>query len=123
MRAKDAMTSLAITVTPETHCKEAAALMAEHDVSGLPVVDHESRVVGIVSEANLLPLETTPDPRAQATPPPPRMMPLPTRVADVMTTQGLTVDEDADLGEVAQRMIEAGVNGSRSCAGIGSSAW
>lgn len=83
--------------------------MAKHDVSGLPVVDHESRVVGIVSEADLLPLETTPDPRAQATPVPARTMPLPTTVADVMTTQVLTVDEDTDLGEVAQRMIEAGV--------------
>ncbi|TMC07755.1 MAG: CBS domain-containing protein, partial [Chloroflexi bacterium] len=27
MRAKDAMTSPAITVTPQTHCKDAAALM------------------------------------------------------------------------------------------------
>jgi CBS domain-containing protein len=103
------MTSPVITVTPETHWKEAAALMAEHGVSGLPVVDPESRVVGIVSEADLLPLETSPDPRAQATPLPPRTMPLPTRVADIMTAEVYAVDEDTDLGLVAQRMIEAGV--------------
>ncbi len=103
------MTSPAITVTPETHCKEAAALMAGHGISGLPVVDPDLRVIGVVSEADLLPLETSPDPRTQATPLPPRTMPLPTRVADVMTRDVFTVEEDTDLGVVAQRMIETGV--------------
>src|SRR5204862_5683028 len=109
MRGREAMTSPVITETHESHWKEAAALMAEHGVSGMPVVDPESRVVGIVSEADLLPPETTHDPRSQATPLPPRTMPMPTRVADVMTTEVFTVDEDTDLGVVAQRMIETGV--------------
>lgn len=109
MRAKDAMTSPAITVTPETHCKDAAALLVRHRISALPVVDAEGRLVGLVSEADLLPLETTPDPRSQATPVAPRVEPMPRRVDEVMTREVYTVDEETDLGHVAQRMLEMGV--------------
>jgi CBS domain-containing protein len=109
MRAKDAMTSPAITVTPETHCKDAAALLVRHRISALPVVDASGRLVGLVSEADLLPLEASPDPRSQATPLPIRAEPLPHRVDEVMTPEVYTVDEDTDLGIVAQRMLEANV--------------
>jgi CBS domain-containing protein len=109
MRAKDVMTSPAITVTPETHCKDAAALLVRHRISALPVVDASGRLVGLVSEADLLPLETSPDPRSQATPLPARAMPLPHTVDEVMTPEVYTVDEDTDLGVVAQRMLEANV--------------
>jgi CBS-domain-containing membrane protein len=43
-----------ITVTPETGFQELVAKMGEHRVSGVPVVDEDGRVVGIVSEADLL---------------------------------------------------------------------
>jgi CBS domain-containing protein len=109
MRAKDAMTSPAITVTPETHCKDAAALLVRHRISALPVVDDAGRLVGLVSEADLLPLEATPDPRSQETPLPPRIEPVPHRVDEIMTPEVYTVDEDTDLGIVAQRMLEANV--------------
>ena len=109
MRAKDAMTSPAITVAPETHCKDAAALLVRHRISALPVVDGSGLLVGLVSEADLLPLEATPDPRSLATPLPPRAEPLPRRVDEVMTPDVYTVDEDTDLGIVAQRMLDANV--------------
>ncbi|MBO0687326.1 MAG: CBS domain-containing protein [Candidatus Dormibacteraeota bacterium] len=109
MRARDVMTSPAITVRPEAHCKDAAAILVEHRISGLPVVEADGRLVGVVSEADLLPLETTPDPRTQATPLSARTQPLPRRVDEVMTPDPYTVDEDADLAMVAQRMLEAGV--------------
>jgi len=109
MRAKDAMTSPAITVTPDTHCKDAAALLVRHRISALPVVDVSGRLAGLVSEADLLPLEALPDPRSQATPLPPRTQPVPRRVDEVMTPEVYTVDEDTDLGIVAQRMLEANV--------------
>jgi CBS domain-containing protein len=109
MRAKDVMTSPPVTVGPGTHCKDAAALLVEHRISGLPVVDAGGRLVGLVSEADLLALEATPDPRSQATPIPPRTAPLPKRVEEVMTTDPYTVEEDTDLGIVAQRMLETGV--------------
>ncbi len=103
------MTSPAITVTPEMHCKDAAALLVRHRISALPVLDSSGRLVGLVSEADLLPLEATPDPRSQATPLPQRLEPLARRVDEVMTPEVYTVDEDADLGVVAQRMLEANV--------------
>jgi CBS domain-containing protein len=106
MRAKDAMTSPAITVAPEAHCKDAAALLVRHRISALPVVDADGSLVGLVSEADLLTLETTPDPRSQATPLHARTVPLPRRVRDVMSTDVYTVEEDTDLGMVAQRMLE-----------------
>ena len=109
MKAKDAMTSPAITVMPQTLCKDAAALLVKHRISALPVVDAEGRLVGLVSEADLLPLETTPDPRSQATPLPRRTEPLPRRVDEVMTPEVYTVDEDTDLGIVARRLLEANV--------------
>ena len=109
MRAKDAMTSPAVTVTPDAHCKDAAALLVRHRISALPVVDAAGRLVGLVSEADLLPLEASPDPRSRATPLPPRTEPVPRRVDEVMTPDVYTVDEDTDLGIVAQRMLDANV--------------
>jgi CBS domain-containing protein len=109
MRAKDAMTSPAITLAPEMHCKDAAALLVRHRISALPVIDADGRLVGLLSEGDLLTLETGPDTRSQTTPLPPRLVPVPRRVDEVMSTEVYTVDEDTDLGIVAQRMLEAGV--------------
>ena len=103
------MTSPAMTVTPETHCKEAAALLVRHRISALPVVDARGHLVGIVSEADLLPLETTPDARSQETPITPRNHPVARRVDEVMTPEVFTVDEDTDLGVVAQQLLRANV--------------
>jgi CBS domain-containing protein len=109
MRVGEAMTSPAITVGPSTSCKAAAGLLARHQISALPVVDDRGRLLGIVSEADLLPLETTPDPRALATPLASRREPLPSRVDEVMTREVICVEEDTDLGLAARRMLEAGV--------------
>ncbi len=40
-----------VTVGPEASVAEAAELMAQHDVSALPVVDAHNQLVGIISEA------------------------------------------------------------------------
>jgi CBS domain-containing protein len=50
----DFMTRQVVTVVPDASILEAAKLMLEHKISGLPVVDHEQHVVGIVSEHDLL---------------------------------------------------------------------
>jgi CBS domain-containing protein len=54
MRAADVMTREVITVGEDTSVQEAAKLMAEHGISAVPVVDRERRVVGMVSEGDLL---------------------------------------------------------------------
>ena len=48
------MTSEVITVNEDTSVQEAAKLMAEHGISAVPVVDRAHRVIGIVSEGDLL---------------------------------------------------------------------
>jgi CBS domain-containing protein len=54
MNVADVMTEPAITVTPETTVADAARLMLQHHISGLPVVDQAGAVVGVVSEGDLL---------------------------------------------------------------------
>ncbi|HYZ42823.1 MAG TPA: CBS domain-containing protein [Stellaceae bacterium] len=54
MRATDVMTTDVITVDPDTTVKALARLLAERGISGVPVVDSGGRLVGIVSEGDLL---------------------------------------------------------------------
>ncbi|MBO0735381.1 MAG: CBS domain-containing protein [Alphaproteobacteria bacterium] len=54
MKAADVMTRSVITVRSETSVVEAARLMLQHRISGLPVVGEGGVVVGIVTENNLL---------------------------------------------------------------------
>lgn len=54
MNVSDIMTRAVISVTPETPIAEAARLMLQHRISGLPVVDPQQVVVGIVTEGDLL---------------------------------------------------------------------
>jgi CBS domain-containing protein len=54
MRAKDVMTTDVITVDPDTTVQALAALLAERGISGAPVLDSSGRLVGIVSEGDLL---------------------------------------------------------------------
>lgn len=54
MRAHQIMTKPVITVSPDTTILEAANIMLKHHISGLPVVDAASKLVGIVSEGDFL---------------------------------------------------------------------
>lgn len=54
MNASDVMVHDVITVGPDDDVSRAAKLLAEHDISALPVVDEQRRMIGILSEADLL---------------------------------------------------------------------
>jgi CBS domain-containing protein len=54
MRARDVMTPNVITVTPDTSVQGLATLLSERGISGVPVVDSNGHIVGIVSEGDLL---------------------------------------------------------------------
>ncbi|MBV8455195.1 MAG: CBS domain-containing protein, partial [Acetobacteraceae bacterium] len=54
MRAMDVMTTDVITVDPDTTIRAFATLLAERGISGAPVVDASGRLVGIISEGDLL---------------------------------------------------------------------
>lgn len=54
MQARDVMTSTVVSVTPETTVHDLAQLLVQHRISAAPVVDEDGRVIGIVSEGDLL---------------------------------------------------------------------
>ena len=53
-RAKDAMTREVVFVNRTTPLKDVADILNRNDISGLPVVDDENKVVGIISEKDFL---------------------------------------------------------------------
>lgn len=111
MQAKDIMTTAVVTATPETPVIEIARRLLKRRISALPVVDTEGRVVGIVSEGDLMrqPQAGGPRPRSwwialvtgtedQAR----DFLKSHGRLArDVMTSNPVTVGEDASLEEIA----------------------
>src|SRR5262249_5978470 len=54
MKAMDVMVRDVVTVKPETDVASAIKLLIEHDISALPVVDDGGKVVGVISEADLV---------------------------------------------------------------------
>jgi len=50
------MTSPVFTIAPDVFIVQAAELMTEHKIAGLPVVEKDGSVVGIVTESDLLKL-------------------------------------------------------------------
>ncbi len=54
MKASDVMTPTVISTRPDASIKEAARLMLQYRISGLPVLDSAQRIVGIVTEGDFL---------------------------------------------------------------------
>ncbi|WP_327123647.1 MULTISPECIES: CBS domain-containing protein [unclassified Streptomyces] len=54
IRVGDLMTDEVVSVVPATSFKEVAKLLAQYNISGLPVLDEEDQVVGVVSESDLV---------------------------------------------------------------------
>lgn len=54
MLVADVMTRRPTTVSPETSLRDAAAVLLDQGVSGLPVADGEGRLVGIITEADFV---------------------------------------------------------------------
>jgi len=54
LTASDVMTTQVITVTPGASVREIAKLLHTRQISGVPVVDPDNRVIGIVSEGDLI---------------------------------------------------------------------
>jgi CBS domain-containing protein len=52
--AKNIMTSEVVTVAPETSIGELSKILLKNKISGVPVVDKEGKLMGIVSEADII---------------------------------------------------------------------
>jgi len=115
---QDIMTRDVITVTPDTDITQATKILLEHRINGLPVLDKNQRLVGIVCQSDMI---------AQQ-----KRIPLPslftlldgyisltstkqfekevqkiaaTQVAQAMTADPVTVTQDTSLEEIAQLMV------------------
>ena len=54
MRVQDLMTTPALSIGPEASLKDVAAIFVERGISGLPVRDAQNRVIGVVSQGDIL---------------------------------------------------------------------
>ena len=101
------MTVGVVTVTPDTRFKELARIMAEHDVSALPVLDPDGRPAGVVCEVDLLRKEEYQEDRAAKRAPRWRRWSQRARAkgrtaADVMTSPAITTTPEATVVEAAR---------------------
>ena len=109
MLARELMTTSVVTINRGATVRDAIRLLDLHNITALPVVEGDNRLVGIVSEADLLRGRVVEDPRAHLRPQE-ELSELPPRtVADVMTTFVVSVEEAADVSDVARMMLETGV--------------
>jgi len=117
---REVMTSPVVTVRRTTPLKEVARLLVEHRISGLPVVDIDGTVLGIVSEADFLIKEQGAD--AVSHRPLARLLGdskasrakldkvHATRAADAMSAPAITISPTRPLAEAARIMVEHRIN-------------
>jgi CBS domain-containing protein len=119
VRARDLMTRDVVKVAGDTSVAQVAKVMADRSISGLPVVDAEDRVVGVISEKDiisrlcggkdlgslmqvvahcLIPEGETPYPLMDQD------------AGDIMTQPPVTVTEDATMSDIGGLMAEKGIN-------------
>jgi CBS domain-containing protein len=110
MKVKEIMTTRVVAVTPDTPVPVIAGLLRDNRISGVPVVDAEGAVIGLVSEYDLLAREGQ-------------------TAREVMTGSVITVSEDTDVDDVRHLLVERrirrvpvlgveGRGGGRGLAGI-----
>jgi len=120
MTVHDVMTGTVASVKPETSLKEVARILVGRGISGLPVVNDDGRVVGVVSEADLIIKEQgetalrrrrgarvrgesqeTKDGLAKVHA---------TTAGEAMSSPAVTIDPQASLTTAAAIMVDRGVN-------------
>lgn len=110
MLVREVMTPRPVTVHPGTETKTALLLLDDHRVTSMAVVDARERIVGVVSEADLVRESLLPDPRAHMIPPPEEPRPArPRTVGEVMNRHPVSVRGDTDLTEAVELMTSTAV--------------
>src|SRR5215218_9662531 len=104
MLVKDVMSHHVAVVAPSTPVDDALHLLVDRRVTTLPVTDDDGRVVGILSEADLLGHLLSRDPRAHQIPVQLDAGDLPRLVRDVMSGSPFVTRPDVDVSELATVM-------------------
>jgi len=107
----DVMSTEIITIGVDAPLKEAATMMVKSGVSGLPVVDDDRKVIGIITEADFVTAEANRSWGRQRR----RLLanflgdvtpPSATSVADVMSVDPHTIDSGSSVTEAARMMTD-----------------
>jgi CBS domain-containing protein len=98
LRVADLMTIDPITVAIDATVEKAEDLMRRNRVTGLPVVDEAGRLIGVISQTDILYLDS---PAVQALI---RHREGGVRVGDVMSSPPVTIDANATVRDAAIRM-------------------
>ena len=123
MKARQMMTTNLITVTETATLREVINLMLAKNISGIPVIDRNGKMKGIVSESDVIRLKRKlhmPDYmqlldtmlnnmhpenfQADVT----RALEMP--ITDFMTKEVVTISEDTSIAEITRLMVEHGIN-------------
>lgn len=109
MFVQDVMSREPTTVTVDTTIKRAASILAERQITSLPVVDDDGRVCGVVSEADLIRDAFADDPRSHMIPSDDQGRSLARYVSEVMTPHAITVHESTDVAQAADLMTSTSI--------------
>jgi CBS domain-containing protein len=88
--ASDIMTRKVYTIHPEASAQEAAQLLSQHRISGVPVVNADNKIIGMVTEADIIS----------------KLRREGLRVSDIMSNEVISVVEDTPVGEIAMLLTE-----------------
>ena len=98
-RVRFAMTSPVITVVANAMIEDALDLMLDHRISGLPVLDPEGRLAGVITEYDVLRFYRESDANYHPFQP----------CREFMTTAMVTIDQDATLDEATTALLQTSV--------------
>lgn len=87
MKVEDVMITKVITVTEDQTKQQAARLLAQHRISGLPVVNENNVVAGVVTEYDIISKEGQ-------------------TVGEIMTRGVISVTPDTDLEDVSHLLVQ-----------------
>ena len=90
MIASDIMTRKVCTIHPEASAQEAAQILSRHRISGLPVVNADDKIIGMVTEADIIS----------------KVHREGLLVSDIMSHKVISVTEETPVGEIAMLLTE-----------------